>query len=323
MSGPPWSTHRIAPLRDGQAFHISKQALGRTLDGRIWTRWATLGDYGGWYAIGTRQLELPSSPPATAEQHFWSSVYALAAEVGNGNVDAVHCLGPGVLSVGGLALTAASGYAQALLVRCLQEHPLVWLSAMGPAIADTGVWVGAGPEALIDGCALLLDGTPVVSVEELDGALRLGAGTQQRWTLAGKRRSRHWVSCVAEMLSDECMDRAQVGFCRDYVPEMIPAPVRERIAWPESGCREGWWFTLEQRALWVVAMVLIIEDLQQATQILERNVQTQPRDAAQSLRALAADAAESPLYQPMFRRRVQHTLRRAREVFGLRPGAGE
>jgi hypothetical protein len=316
---PAWSSHRIAALRDGNAFEIPADAPGKRKDGSPWLRWARVGKYSGWYAIGTRKMDPVTAPP---EESFWSRVYGLCAEVGNGNLDAVHCLGPGTLSVGGLALTLSAGYVPALLARCLHADPEAWLGAMAPAIAiSDGVHL-TRCEATPAGYALCTaDGRPLTDQVELDIAVRAGSeGTI--WNGACKRYAHAWVESISRLLAMGSMDWVQLEFCRTYVPRMMPAAVAERIAWPRAGYRDGWMYSREQQALWAVAMALVVEDELQATRMLTEAVQTEPRDATEALALLVLLAEQASGYRDLFRRRVRNSVGQARYLFGVEEKRG-
>jgi len=306
-----WAAYRIAPLLDEHVFRLPEDAPRLTKDGKPWVRWANAcGDYSGYYALGTRPPELVDEPSDV----FWHFVVGLASEVGNGMADAVHCVGPGVLSIGGMGVTLSSGYAQVLLGYCLEELPLHWVHAMMPVLRTSGVCVGLS-DAGLRGWSLVAPELreAIATAEQLDRAVRGGSnGTQ--WHAVQKYRAKTWVSCVSEMLSHPGMDAAQARFCRAYVPQLMPSEARERISWPTNGIQDGWMFTDEQRALWACAMVLFIEDEQQATRLVMEHVQTEPIDAKASLRNLR-DAAPDPKWTDTFRGRISNTVSRVQELF--------
>ena len=314
MNTMPLGPYRIAPLMDKRVFELPDKAPRTTTDGAPWLRWANVGEHSGWYSIGTRRLDPVGSPTQEANDHFWSAVYTLASEVGNGCVDAVHCLGPGVLSVGGLGVTVSSGYGQALLTACLRQEPLWWLGSMAQVIHESKVALRHDVRGVGSAALFRTGGGALFSQEELDLAVR-GGSASEKWTGAQKRLSFTWVECVSSLLRHAEMDPAQVQFCAAHVPDLIPGLVRERIAWPSNGIEDSWMWTIEQRALWAAAMVLVLEDEVQATTLIERGVKLLPQDARASLVELSKLAREQDGFTDTFRDRVLNTVRRVQEVF--------
>lgn len=276
-------THpRIAPLLD-DPFALPGDAPGRTEDGAIWVRWANVGTYAGWYAVGTR------APRQTGKQlpgksDFWVRVYALAAEVGNGNVDAVHAVGPGILSVGGLGVTAASGYAQALLKVCLEEQPSRWLECMAPVMFEARVLPAAS------------------SPEELEAAIR-----------GSKDREKLWVECCSHMLRDERFDAAQVKFLQRISADVLGPELVKQMGF--TGNPSPMW-SHEQRALWALAVVVSLADTALATKVIgdallpeDTWVKAHPAASGPADATLRALRAEHPVGMPEhFTRRLRRTL---------------
>lgn len=219
------SPYRIAPLLD-DPFELPGDAPGRTSDGDVWVRWANVGAYAGWYAVGTRQPK--------GGRSFWSKVYALATSVGNGTVDAVHAIGPGVLSLGGLSVTMSSGMAQELLHACLERHPLRWMECMAPVLTEAHALriLGFARE------------DPMADLEE---AVR-----------ASKERSRLWVQCCSHMLRDARFDEVQEGFLAQHGSQVVGRALADRIGL--GRVKDTWSWSQEQQAVWALAVVMALSD---------------------------------------------------------------
>lgn len=233
------SPYRVAGLVD-DPFDLPSDAPGRTDHGDVWLRWANVGSYAGWYAIGTRR------PSADKNSNFWTKVYALSAAVGNGTVDGVHAIGPGILSLGGLGVTAASGFAQALLGECLEAHPAAWLKCMGPALIESASYPLPDPEALSGWSFGLV--SPETSIRN------------------GKERARLWVLCCSHMLRDERFDDTQVRFLTRVGPKVMATELRERLRF--GNFRDTWAWSQEQQALWATALVLALADTEMASLVM-------------------------------------------------------
>jgi hypothetical protein len=312
----PFSTTRIAPLLLEGAFELPDNPPLVTEDGRPWVRWARVGPWSGWYTLGTRQVRTGDEDSGIG---FWLAVCRLASEVGNGRADACHCLGPGVLSVGGLGLTVSSGFGSALLARCLCEAPLHWMTTMAPAIHASGTYVRVSDDGVDNVVLENVEHGKLRRQEEFEGAIR-GGSTGDRWSGAQKRQARVWVECVSRALAHPAMDHAQAQFCRDHLPRLM-GPAAGLIQWPSNGIQDGWMFTTEQRGMWALGMVLVIEDERQALRLFKDCVQWEPQDARASLSKMREVAgAESIVYSDTFRKRVLHTVGRVQEVFHFHLG---
>lgn len=232
------SPYRVAGLVD-DPFDLPSDAPGRTDAGDVWLRWANVGSYAGWYAIGTRR------PSAGKNSDFWTKVYALATAAGNGTVDGAHAIGPGILSLGGLGVTAASGFAQALLGECLQDHPSRWLACMAPALIESGAYPLPDPAA------------------PGGWSFAVSSETAIRCT---KDRARTWVLCCSHMLRDDRFDDSQVRFLARIGPEVLGTVLREKLRFAKV--RDTWAWSQEQQALWAAALVLALADTEMATTVL-------------------------------------------------------
>lgn len=229
------SPYRVAGLAD-DPFDLPDGAPGKTDDGDVWLRWANVGSYAGWYAIGTRR------PKADKNSDFWTKVYGLAAAVGNGTFDSVHAIGPGILSLGGLGVTATSGFAQDLLRECLKDHPVRWMECMAPVLTE--------PLALQ---AMGFRGHPM---ERLEEAIRFSKAT-----------ARLWVESCSHMLRDDRFDDTQVRFLARVGPDALGEPLKERLRFAKV--RDTWAWSQEQQAVWAAALVLALADTTMATVVLD------------------------------------------------------
>ena len=288
------SPYRVAGLVD-DPFDLPSDAPGRTDSGDVWLRWANVGSYAGWYAIGTRR------PGANKNSDFWTKVYALATAVGNGTVDGVHAIGPGVLSLGGLGVTAASGFAQALLGECLEDHPARWLKCMGPALIESSSYPLPDPEA--------------------PGGWSFGVVPAEMIIRNGKERSRLWVLCCSHMLRDELFDASQIRFLTRVGPEMLSPQLRERLRFGKV--RDTWAWSQEQQALWATALVLALADTEMASLVLMDAYQeagwhlAHPRASGVAEAALWSLRDSIPVLAP--RAVPEHFVSRAERTLGRLP----
>ena len=232
---------RVAPRPLGLPEHMLSG--GKTPDGEPWVKWAKDGERSGWLTPGTREPEINKN------SSFWQIVYGLGCDFGNGKIDAVHCVGPS-LSVGGLGLTVSSGLAQVLLYECFVWQPDRFVKNMFPVMRVANVYVGDhhvhGP-VFFSGA----DGKPVTKgLHEVTGIPEEPGGK------AASDRSRLWVSKVSRLLRDKIFDEAQLNFCRSQLPMLLSDDARQRVCWPESEPKFFGEWPLEQRALWIIALLL-------------------------------------------------------------------
>jgi hypothetical protein len=292
---------------DESMFDLDQKAKPTTKQGDPWLRWANVGSYSGWYAIGQRK------PSYGDRLNFWEAVVTLATEVGNGNLDAVHCIGPGILSIGGLGVTIASGYAQRLLADCLEAAPMRFMMEMGPVIHKSGAWLATAR----DGGTYLdaMSGGPVVEREKLHQLVRRGGGDAGVWSASQKKMAKLWVEQTSRLLREPVLDQVQVAFCEKHIPKLLVS-MRDRIGWPAAGIRDGWMYTPNQQALWCVIMVAALEDDEQTCALVERCVDVAPRDALKSLRTLYGEVSEATS-TGTFVVRVKNAVRRSQEIFRI------
>lgn len=303
-----FSTYRVAALMDESMFDLPDAAAHTTKWGDPWLRWAKVGDYSGWYSIGERKPEFGERPS------FWEAVLTLATEVGNGNLDAVHCIGPGILSVGGLGVTASSGYAQALLADCLEAAPAHFLNNMGRVIYESGGWVHTDENG--NAAFASEDGRLVIEHGDIEFLVRRG-GSQSgwQWTSFRKRIAKLWVESISRMLRHPKMDEVQARFCQQHIPRLMD-PVRLLINWPREGIRDGWMFTREQQALWCVLMVAALEDEDQTWVLARDCIERSPTDARKSLQNLYKKVNDAA-YTETFVARIWRSVRRVQKLFRI------
>jgi hypothetical protein len=291
----------------------------RTEDGEPWVRWTKQGRYSGWFAVGSRLPRLSGKPT------FWEAVYAVASACAGGNVDQVHCCGPGLLSLGGLGVTLRSGYAQLLLHRCLLADPARYVEVMMPVLREHGVFTKPWP-ASPSGVALFTS----IPTEGHRGILRemalreiaLGHSDGIQWTGAQKKTARTWVACCSRLLRDQRMDPAQIAFAEEIMPPLLTWTTATAIRWPSSGLRgmlgaDG--YTREQQCIWALALVMSLQDEDQTEQLMCRV--TRPEGGSLVDMAVALDRVLGELleeddqemsgsrYEPEFQERCRLALR--------------
>lgn len=276
-----------------------------TRAGDPWLRWARVGDYSGWYSVGER------SPSFGERLSFWEAVLTLSTEVGNGKLDAVHCIGPGILSVGGLGITASSGYAQALLAYCLEAAPLHFMRHMGIVISESGAWLHSADDGSISFATQFGLAT---AIRDIEYSVRRGGNVT--WSRSQKRVAKKWVEHTSKMLRNPKMDEIQVQFCSEHIPKLL-TPVHSLIRWPNSGIRDGWMYTPEQQALWCVIMTSAIEDEDQTWNLARESIETSPVDARLSLQNFYEKAGHAA-YTETFVRRVRNSVVRVQDLFRIK-----
>lgn len=307
-----WCACRLAPLRDGEVLRrVRPDAPGLTRTGRPYLRWANLGTESGWYAIGTRE-------PARSfgdNPDLWQVVLALGTELGNGRLDACHCIGPGVLSVGGLGVTIASGAGLDLLSWCLAVAPERLLEAFGPVTHSSGVYLVPDPQGLGPGCVLRhVEKGVLRERHELSGAVRRGP-VGGKWTGRGKAQAGLWVERMSYLLADPRCDEAQCRVAQS-IPRLMSAELRERLHWPSNGAEDCWMWTRPQQALWAVAMVVTLDSPDAAETLLLEAVQREPENATTSLYALHEGAFG--LRDRRLKNRVAKSIRRVSDIYGVK-----
>lgn len=286
--------HRIEPLVD-PSFRMPSDVQTTTPDGEPWLRWAHVGDRSGWYVLGDRTLVVDRQSP------FWEIVLSLGTMVGNGALDAVHVIGDGIISVGGLGFNATSGVAQRLLQLALEKHPSHWLSAMGPLLVERLFWMD-------DGVIRTLLGGPITDPESLNELVRAGSDGRT-WTSAQKRRAKTWSICTSRMLRHDAMVQAQVQLCEEQAMSQIP---RELVRWPDAGVRDLWMHTPELQALWLVAILCGYHDSVTTRKVLRATMDRFDAEGSMGRLRTAIDLTEEP-----FRWRAHRVAELASELYGL------
>lgn len=237
--------------------------------GRPWTSWVKKGGYQGWRAGGRAML--PGG-------RFWEQTLSIAGEYFGAHANDVHCLGPGILSVGVLGATFQSGYGQRLLQQCLLTDPVRFVNVMAPLLQETGARTKTS-EKSPSGVALVdARGTVVVSEPALREIVLLGADAVT-WTSAQKDRARLWVSSVSELLRDEHMDRAQAEFAAEVLPSVLHPEVQRGLRW-SGNADDTWQYTKELQAVWSFAFVASAGSQDTLTDLLWLVINEVPEEAA-------------------------------------------
>lgn len=235
--------YRTAGLTE-DIFDLDWSAPGKDERNEPVVKWANVGSYAGWYALGTR---VPSWRNAT----FWQRALAICAACGNRAYDAVHSVGPGILSVGAVGATMASGLAQSLLHRVLIERPVVYMSNMAPLmLREDGVW--PNELALEQGT-----GRRIVATDDLEYVVR-----------RDKDLAREWVRCTSRMLRNASCDAVQLEWLRTEAKQILSEPLRVAIKWTERDARDSFFWSAEQQALWLVTFALVMHDPDQTERLI-------------------------------------------------------
>jgi hypothetical protein len=272
---------RISGFSDA-GYLVDEDAKMLTADGRPWLRWVNHDGVAGWYHLGTRQPARSESPG------FWEVVFREAVELASWRVDSVHCIGSGILSVGGMGITLVGGYAAALLCECLLTDPIYWVQTMAGIIKDVGVYPTSLHGQATDHAECYfseVEGAPLIHVEQMVSMVRGDdyAKLGNKWSSAGKRRAKLWVESIGRLLALPTMDAAQVAFCKKHVPGMLSDRARERIGWPSGGADDCWQYTREQQALWVVVMIATMLSSDATEKMVLEHVGANPPNAKKSL----------------------------------------
>lgn len=240
------------------------ESPARTPDGRPWVSWVKLGEYQGWRA-GAR--------PYSAGPKFWEVVLTVASEYFATAANSVHCLGPGILSVGVLGLTMRGGYAQKLLQQCLLTDPVRFVNVMAPVLQKTGARTkssGKSPSSVV---LVGQAGNLLTTDKDLRDVVMLGADSVA-WSSAQKTWAHLWVSSVSELLRDEAMDRAQAEVAAELLPLGLSSALAYRIRWPRHGAEDTWQYPRARQALWAFAMLWTVEDKERAEEFLLEHVES-------------------------------------------------
>lgn len=316
------SPYRVAALLDTSVFDLPDKP-GKTETGAPWLSWANVGSYAGWYAMGSRPFD--SSPEYTPSKKipFWQAVYWLACEVGNGNLDAVHCVGPAILSLGGLGVTATSGFAQGLLGECLLTAPDQFLHHMARAMCESDAYVRRDSDAPVGwSFASAPDGRRMAGAGQIGSVVSLGTPISSFWTQSQRARARVWVECCSRLLRDQAFDKAQFRFLDRHVPSLLMDRTRLAIKWPAVGARDAWHWSAEQQAVWAATMVLAIEDEKLTDMLLDSASNWPVGDATATLRAMRENVLNAD-YPDTFQKRVINTQAKLQKIFRIDIGVRE
>jgi hypothetical protein len=286
---------------------------GKTENGSVYVRWAGGSGMTGWYAVGTRKPSFGKRPT------FWETVYSLACESGNGNVDAVHAVGPDILSVGGLGLSVVTGQAQMLLGRCLTAHPTLYLDAMAPIIRTTGMYLTEErPDWPTPVYVFGYTGGPHVG---LDNALVVRAGGDGRvWSREAKEQSRAWVERTSLLLRNDRFDSVQVNYAAELLPSLLSEETKQRIQW--DGASALWQWTPEQHALWALALVLGREHPEETEKFVRLSMEPTAKETlatmfrhVTTMRFCKDLNATHEVFAENFRERARTIMERLSELF--------
>jgi hypothetical protein len=317
-------TDRIAPLDEG-AFCVPEGAKSMRDDGSPWTHWARVEDAGaGWYALGDRE---PAWDALGPDSDFWDIVLALGTAAGNQRLDACHCVGDCILSIGGLGISLASGYGEPLLAECATQEPLLFLRHMMPAMQASGAYPTSLDLRLADTIDPLdvflehVDEGPLTQPHQINGVIRAGSAGE-RYTEKQKRLARIWVQGISAMLWRPAMDVAQRNFCRRCLPRMLTPTARARIEWPTNGADDMFQWTKAQQALWAVCMVIAPCEWLGVEQFLMQTVTNDPQDARASMRRMLeltdlTHEQDAVQWSARLAARCRRAVGRACSIFGV------
>lgn len=260
---------------------------GRTAHGNVWVRYARVSDVvQGFYAVGTRKLD-------AAGGGFWSSVYTLASlsGIGNTNVDAVHMLSPGNLSVGGLALSQSA--ALSLLHYCMVQEPDLFTRHMAAPLHAVSAYIEPVNTQRMD--AVLVD---VYTGERLPARVL-------------ERAAKLWVERTSQLLRDALMDGVQLAWLQNFADALLDPATSAALEFiPCSAESVSPWRTRERRALQAIAVVVLLADLPAPAQSML------PQDARDALAALHDLCTRE---SNRIDARVARAVEVAPRVFGFKP----
>jgi len=315
---------RIAPLDEG-AFRTPEEVQPLRDDGSPWTRWCRIEGVGaGWYALGSRE---PAWGSLGHDSNFWDIVLALVTDAGNGRLDACHCVGPCILSLGGPAVSLSGQYGAAFLAQCAIQEPLLFLHHMAAAMQASGAYPASldlrSPDA-VDPLNFFLEHIEegwLLEHHEIEGAVRAGSAGE-RYTEKQKRVARLWVHGVSAMLADPRLDAAQREFCRKCLLGMLTDAALARIAWPTNGVADMCQWTREQHALWAVCMVLAPCESLGVERFLMQTVTDVPQDARAAMRHMLeltepTRPTDELQWSTRLAARCRRAVGRACEIFGV------
>jgi hypothetical protein len=217
------------------------------------TRWAPVHD-GGWY------LQAPNKFTVNAQNRFWRQVVNILTMAGNGKQVSVHCIGSEGLSVAGPGFTGPQ--ATELLGRLYLENPQEFSDFCAPAFTLRGVYLqqrdgvslwGLYEDSYKRRADAALDGPPsdVFWLRE-----RSKSG---KWLPKQKQLAEHIVEGVGCFLMGCLTETLLLDFTRDMVERELNNETLMLLRWPSSGVEGGWYFSREQKNLWLLAACLILD----------------------------------------------------------------
>lgn len=218
--------------------YIGSGALKKREDGEPWVSWVRHGDTWGWCAPGElTRLEDRQAP------HRMLNVFLAYEKTA---FDRVHCCGDGILAIGPLGATFASGKAQSALAQCCSYNRTLFNRIMRAARDATGVSMG---HDLWDEDA----GRPLTKHRDINRALRLGADSV-KWKSKGrgqiqKDRAHLWVSSCAKLLREPAFS---VPLVCAWLDTLGAAALRR--FWP--GAKSMWYYSQERQARWATLLTL-------------------------------------------------------------------
>jgi hypothetical protein len=258
----------------------------KTEDGEPYVRWRKdTSGFSGWWARGSRGHR-PSGPGT-----FWGHVLSAASELAHTQLDEVHVVGPGVLSLGALGVTVRSSYGAALLHECLLTDPERYICRMAGFIQKTGAYTRICPEAP-SGVALADPIGPMLDEQDERHAI-MQWGDGKKWSTQQKRVAHVWVRELSRLLRDERMDAAQVAMAELLIPACLPQAAKESLGWPRSGLSDYWQYSLDQQVCWGAFLLFAMGSPKHAVEaarlaaVTEREREARPRLAAATTRIMA------------------------------------
>jgi hypothetical protein len=285
---------------------------GTTPAGRPWVRWARVGDAAGYLHDGTK---LPGS--ADGADSFVGRVIRIGAAIGNTSLDAVHCVGDGILSVGPLGFDMTNGAAIRLLAACVDLNGSKALDIMGEVCVRSGYYFG---ENNLRG----LGGREVVAAPCSENIIRGGTGGKQaRWNPNNKKRAHEWVESIARLLR-EVEWKPLHPTILEVLQRQLPAELlHQTLGLPDVAVSE-YMYAVESRAVAAVVLALAYKHQEKTTTLLTNMVGHSAVGEGQSLGEVRLMSLRFRARQYVregadeFGRDLQVALQVASEVFGIR-----
>lgn len=284
-----------------------------TPSGLPWVRWARVGDNAGYIHDGSK---LPGS--ADGADSFVGRVIRIGAAIGNTRLDAVHCVGDGILSVGPLGFDMSDGAAIRLLAACVDLNGSKALDTLAEVCVQSGYYFG---EDNLRG----LGGREVVAAPCSESIIRSGTvGKQARWNPNNKKRAHQWVESIARLLRDVEWKPLHPTVL-DVLQRQLPTDqLHQTLGLPDVAVSE-YMYAVESRAVAAVMLALAYKHQERTTNLLTNMVghaavgegQTLGEVRLMSLRFRVRQYAREGADK--FGKDLQVALQVANEVFGIRP----